>query len=178
MIIWGVAGRRTAQQSAARALRHPDEPWLWRPDWAEGSADPESKSQFLTCFLLGVLFVLVSAPALLDSKRELLERHNYASLIALIFPLAGLFLISHASSTAFARGSLAQSFEWLRCPVSWVGICAGASRPTSRCLQISRWMSRSLAFTRMRGRTAKTGGMTYSGKTRPARPLPSDRSEA
>ncbi len=94
--LWGVSTRRMAQRSKALASQNPDQPWLWREDWARGSADAESRSQFLTYGLMGILFILISSPALLNLKHELAQRHNYAILIALIFPLAGLYLISQA----------------------------------------------------------------------------------
>src|SRR5258708_16118908 len=96
LVIWGVAARRVVQRSAALRSQHPGQPWLWRADWAQGSAEAESKSQFLTYLLMGILFVLVSAPALLNLNRELFERHNRGILAALIFPLAGLYLIGQA----------------------------------------------------------------------------------
>jgi hypothetical protein len=96
LAIRGVAGRRIAQRAQALAAENPDKPWLWREDWARGSAEPDSKSQTLTFGLMGALFLLVSAPVFLNLRRELFERHNYTILVALIFPLAGLFLIGQA----------------------------------------------------------------------------------
>lgn len=96
VVVWGVSTRRTAQRFRILAAQNPDQPWLWREDWARGAVEPESKSEFLTYGLMGVLFLLVSVPALLNLKHELFDRHNYAILVALIFPLAGSFLIGHA----------------------------------------------------------------------------------
>lgn len=96
VLVWGVAGRRATRQIGSLAKQHPDEPWLWRADWAQGVAEPESNSQFLTYGLMGLVFLLVSAPAFLNFKRELIERHNFAILIALVFPLAGMYLIGNA----------------------------------------------------------------------------------
>ena len=43
LVIWGVAGRRTAQQAQALAARNPGKPWLWREDWARGGAEPAAR---------------------------------------------------------------------------------------------------------------------------------------
>lgn len=96
LVVWGVAGRRVAQRAAALRIRNPDQPWLWRTDWVAGAVEVESKSQSLTYVLMGILCVLVSAPALLNFNRELFERHNRGILAALLFPLVGLYLIGHA----------------------------------------------------------------------------------
>jgi len=96
VFFWGISMRRTSRRAAALTLEHPHEPWLWRADWAAKTVEPESTSQFLTYVLMGALFILISTPALLNVKREMLARHNYGILVALIFPLAGLYLIGRA----------------------------------------------------------------------------------
>jgi hypothetical protein len=96
LMLWGIASRRATRTTAALARQHPDQPWLWREDWAASSANPESKSQFLTYILMGLVFVLVSAPALVNIPREIVGKHNYGILAALLFPLAGFGLMGYA----------------------------------------------------------------------------------
>jgi hypothetical protein len=75
-----------------RRERHRDEPWLWREDWAAGYAVSESRSQGMLWALAGVVCLLMSIPIGFQLPGEILRRGNYPALLALVFPLVGVFL--------------------------------------------------------------------------------------
>lgn len=95
VIIWGAAGRKTARRLQTLVAQNPDKPWLWRDDWASGFAEPETSHVVLSYGLMGVVFLLITSPVLVNLKREL-GRHNYLFLLALLFPGAGALLIGQA----------------------------------------------------------------------------------
>ena len=77
-----------------RQARHRDEPWLWREDWAAGYAVPETRSLAMLWALAGVVCLLMSVPIGFQLPDEVLRRGNYAGLLALAFPIVGVFLVA------------------------------------------------------------------------------------
>ncbi len=84
----------TARKKAAQA-KHPEEPWLWRPDWAERRIRSTQGRTALFLWIFALFWNLISwsvAPlALRDAPDE------PAAYIVLIFPLVGLGLLTAAA---------------------------------------------------------------------------------
>lgn len=78
-------------------------PWLLRPDWATGRIKSSTDAQWKIMLFMGFIFsaVGISITAFVVPKE--LQKGNYLALLALIFPLAGIGLL-----TAAIRGWLAQ----------------------------------------------------------------------
>ena len=171
VLIWGLAGRRADQSSTALRSLHPDQPWLWRKDWAQGSAEAESKSQFLTYLLMGILAILVSAPALLNFNRELFERHNRAILVALVFPLAGLLPDRESLGRQGSRAKVsrdvphgAQSWSRGRAPAR-----AHRKRFSAAARRASGSDAQLHSIVRDLGRAGSLGGSPVAGENRRGR---------
>ena len=88
-----VAGRRRARQALALRGVHPDEPWLWRADWADGVARSASKNTVVFSWGFALLWNLISTPLLFFLPGEVLEKGNHAALLGLLFPLVGIGLL-------------------------------------------------------------------------------------
>jgi hypothetical protein len=88
--------RRLADVEAARA-GHPDEPWLWRADWAAGRIEDSNRTTARFAWGFVALWNLVSLPAAYFGVRAALEEGNRAGLVALVFPVAGLALLVWAA---------------------------------------------------------------------------------
>ncbi len=88
-----VAGRRRARQALSLRAAHPDQPWLWRGDWAEGIARSATKNTMVFAWGFALLWNLISTPLLFMLPHEITEKENYAALIGLLFPLVGIGLL-------------------------------------------------------------------------------------
>jgi hypothetical protein len=74
---------------------HPDEPWMWRDDWAQGRVHSQTKFNMISAWGFAALWNLVSAPVLVFVHPAKIQ-HEPKLLIALIFPLAGMGLLIRA----------------------------------------------------------------------------------
>ncbi len=68
-----------------------------RDDWARGFARSDTQSQARTKGLAGVVCLLMSVPIAFQLPEELSRQSNYLALVALVFPIVGLFLASGAA---------------------------------------------------------------------------------
>ena len=97
LVAFGRWVRATARESQTLASQNPDKPWLWRDDWAQGYAKPDWRSTAVTWGAMGVLFSLVSAPGVLAIPKNWHTSHRYETLVVLLFPLAGLYLLTQSA---------------------------------------------------------------------------------
>ena len=83
---------RKQKQAQQRQAAHPQEPWLWREDWAQRRANSQTRSELKRAWIFSVLWCLASAPILfLVPAQKLLQQP--ASLVALGFPMVGAALL-------------------------------------------------------------------------------------
>ncbi|MFQ5609167.1 MAG: DUF3592 domain-containing protein [Woeseiaceae bacterium] len=80
-------------------------PWLVNHRWQTATIRSSSKMSMWTTWGFAAFWNLVSAPAPFLAWRELVEKQNYIVLVALLFPLVGLYLIGWA---------VRQTREWTR----------------------------------------------------------------
>ncbi|MGE5232350.1 MAG: hypothetical protein ACM3NS_11455 [Deltaproteobacteria bacterium] len=96
-----LAGRRRLERRALAAERHPGEPWLWRPDWAQGRIeDAERRGQYLL-WIMAVLWNLVALPTGFAALRGAMEPGNRLALVGLLFPMIGAGLLVAAVRTTW-----------------------------------------------------------------------------
>jgi hypothetical protein len=86
-------GRRTLQQQEQLKARHPDQPWLWRPDWATGQIRDGMRAALWGSWLFSALWNLISLPAAYLAVRQALQTGNRAAYVALLFPTVGVGLL-------------------------------------------------------------------------------------
>jgi hypothetical protein len=90
--------RHAAKKTAAEDRRRrewPDEPWRWRPEWANGRIAASARAGAYAAIALAVLWNLISLPAALIVPGEIADGNNAAA-VALLFPLVGLGLAAWA----------------------------------------------------------------------------------
>ena len=85
---WKVA----AQATRGRA-KHPNEPWLWRPDWAAGRVEDSTHSKMVLLWMFAVCWNAVSLPILFLVLHEVIVKKNFPILLALLFPCIGFGLV-------------------------------------------------------------------------------------
>ena len=86
------AASKTAELDALQQ-QHPDKPWMWRPDWAEGRVRGANRQTMLFTWAFALFWNLISAPLLLVIPKEFIEKDNKLALLGLMFPLIGLGLL-------------------------------------------------------------------------------------
>jgi len=99
-MVAALRGRGRLSEQEALEARNPDQPWLWRADWAAGRIDDSTQGTMTGAWLFAGLWNLVSIPAAVVGVREAVEKDNYAGLFALIFPLIGVGLLTWAIRAA------------------------------------------------------------------------------
>ncbi len=101
-------GRRTLQQQEQLKARHPDQPWLWRPDWAAGQIRDGMRAALWGSWLFSALWNLISFPAAFLAVRQALQTGNRAAYVALLFPAVGVGLLVWAirSTLRFRRDGI------------------------------------------------------------------------
>ena len=91
LVIFGSKALKKQQRAQAE---YPAEPWLWREDWAKGRIKGSTRSGMISAWIFAVLWNLVSAPVLVVLPQQAAKKP--IAYLALIFPLAGVFLLLRA----------------------------------------------------------------------------------
>ena len=86
-------GRRKLQEQEQLKTRHPDQPWLWRPDWATGQIRDGMRAALWGSWLFSALWNLISVPAAVLAVRQAMQLGNRAAYVALVFPAVGVGLL-------------------------------------------------------------------------------------
>ncbi len=96
-----VFGYKRMKQQADLQDATPDKPWLWREDWAAGRANGSDPRANITIWVFTAFWDFISVFIAFSVVPKLLSTGDLRVLIALIFPVAGVFI------TGFAvRGTL------------------------------------------------------------------------
>ena len=94
IILMALKGNKSSQQVDEQKSRHPDQPWLWRKDWASGLIQDSNRSSLSYTWFFAVSWNLISAPlSLMVLPREVLQNRNCPALFGLLFPLVGAGLL-------------------------------------------------------------------------------------
>lgn len=120
-IVSVLRGRRGAEAALAREARHPDEPWLWREDWAARRIADGSALEMGLAWAFAVLWNLVSIPAAVVGVRAAVREGNRAALVALLFPAVGAGLLVWALRITIRRRRYGSSVLELRTLPAAVG---------------------------------------------------------
>lgn len=72
---------------------HPDKPWLWRADWAEGRVRDATMSTMWLLWWAAICVNMITLPLAGLIFCDVLAYHNFRALIGLIFPCAGVALM-------------------------------------------------------------------------------------
>jgi hypothetical protein len=86
-------GRREAQRRDLAAAQYPNEPWLWRQDWASGRIEDAGRKGQYGLWIFAAFWNLISFPSAILALREVYQKGNRLALVALLFPVVGVGLI-------------------------------------------------------------------------------------
>jgi hypothetical protein len=111
--IWG--GRAVAAEGRLREAQ-PEQPWMWKKEWADGRVPSGAKGTVIGRFIFATLWNLISAPALFFVPAEV-AGGNRMALVALIFPIIGVLLAAWAVHALLQWKKFGGSvFEMHACP--------------------------------------------------------------
>ena len=110
VIIASMKGYEFEKHQEERRSRNPDEPWLWRDDWAAGLIKGSNQSVILIWLAALVLNLIVTPYSLSVVGIVVLERGDVAALIILMFPLAGAVFLVWAIRATLHRNKFGTSF--------------------------------------------------------------------
>ena len=103
LMLGTVWSRKKTRQLDELKSRTPDQPWLWRPDWAAGKIKSSSGVQTKIMAIFALAFCGIGGCSAFFVLPKELHNGNYLALLVLLFPAAGIgFLI------AVIRGILAR----------------------------------------------------------------------
>jgi hypothetical protein len=93
-------GRHRVAAMDERQAAHPDEPWLWRPEWAAGRIESSTRQRMITSAAFAALWNLIALPGTVAGGAKYLEAREPQVLLVLIFPVVGVGLIAWALRAA------------------------------------------------------------------------------
>jgi hypothetical protein len=85
-------GKRGALRQQLQA-EHPNEPWLWREDWAQGRIRSKTRTSMVREWVFTIFWNLAILPTIWLAVPRALSQRSFAALIVLVFPAAGLYLL-------------------------------------------------------------------------------------
>jgi hypothetical protein len=91
-----LVGKKKLEAQEALKAAHADAPWLWRADWAARRADDATRQTVWFAWVFATFWNLIAIPSGFLGVREALQKGNHAALIALLFPLIGIGLLTWA----------------------------------------------------------------------------------
>jgi hypothetical protein len=88
----GIWGNRRARAEAELRARHPGEPWMWEPGWAEKRIPDASRASAIGFSMFAIFWNAIAFPIAFFAWPEM-QSGNRGALVALLFPLVGIGLL-------------------------------------------------------------------------------------
>ncbi|MBX3427600.1 MAG: DUF3592 domain-containing protein [Pirellulales bacterium] len=82
-------GSRKAKERAAQQQLHPEQPWLWRADWAAGRIKSQARTAAIGVTGIALFWNLISWPGFLGATVNRKDHEWWLPLIVGLFPLIG-----------------------------------------------------------------------------------------
>ena len=123
-------GSARKRKGDALVQAHPNEPWLWKKNWASGKIVFSDKLAVITVLVFALLWNLMSSSLFFTPMlKEIFVKGNRVALVGLIFPAVGLLLICCVILLAFRWRKYGRStFEMASVPGVIGGQLAGVIR--------------------------------------------------
>ncbi len=85
--------KRVAADEGKLKQAHPEQPWMWKPEWAAGRIRSSSRTTAIFAWVFCLFWNAISIPAAVLALPKALEQGEYGALFVLIFPLVGVGLL-------------------------------------------------------------------------------------
>jgi hypothetical protein len=83
---------RSSRRTDARKAANPDQPWLWREDWANRAIRDSSRGTMIGIWIFAVVWSAISFPLAVMVTPQV-SRNNVAPVLVLLFPAIGVILL-------------------------------------------------------------------------------------
>ena len=91
-----LAGNKWYSRQLYLQGEHPNEPWLWREDWAAGRVKSRTETSMVMSWAFTIFWNLISWTVAIFAIPQALKQKPAAALFALLFPLVGIFLLVYS----------------------------------------------------------------------------------
>jgi hypothetical protein len=95
LILGALWGHKRVEQNEVLRERHPDQPWMWKPEWAARRISDQSRGAAVLLWAFALLWNAIASPALVFIPHEIERGHKIAAL-GFLFPLVGVVLLANA----------------------------------------------------------------------------------
>ena len=92
-IIVVLRGRARVSEIDALRAAHPDQRWMWRPEWVNGRIESSTRLKMRQAAAFAALWNLISLPGAVLAMREFVSTRELPLLLALMFPVIGVGLL-------------------------------------------------------------------------------------
>jgi hypothetical protein len=126
VLTMAIVGGRTIRQKSELKADHPDQPWMWKIDWATRNIPDHVVAGAVGAWIIALLVTGITIPAAIGGLHQYLHKHNNAGLVGLIFPLIGIgliFVAARASLRVLKYGKSNLRLKTLPAPIG--GVLAG-----------------------------------------------------
>ena len=97
-----IIGTKRYSQQQRLQVENPGKPWLWRPDWAQGRINSKTHADMIASWVFAIFWNMISAPIAWFVLPAALKQKGPAGYFVLIFPAAGVLLLTRAIRTTMA----------------------------------------------------------------------------
>ena len=95
-IVVVLRGRVRVSEIDRLKAENPDQRWMWRPEWVNGRIESSTRLRMRQAAAFAALWNLISLPGAVFAMREFVSTRESPLLLALIFPVVGVGLLSWA----------------------------------------------------------------------------------
>ncbi|HEX2250202.1 MAG TPA: hypothetical protein VHH32_07615 [Gemmatimonadales bacterium] len=86
-------GLKKHRELTALKEKHPEHPWLWRPDWAAGRIADNTRYTGWVAWIFAIMWNLISVPIAFAAMQEAIRESKPMLYLALLFPAIGAGLL-------------------------------------------------------------------------------------
>ncbi|MEO8033231.1 MAG: hypothetical protein ABI837_02285 [Acidobacteriota bacterium] len=95
LVLAAVYGLGVKRKSDALRAAHPDQPWMWREDWARGAIRDTSRGTTIGLWVFTLICNAIAFPITWLARPQV-SGENLLSVIIYLFPLAGIIMLLSA----------------------------------------------------------------------------------
>ena len=126
-------GAKKTKQLAEQKALHPDQPWLWREDWAAGRVKWSGGQSAAISWVFAVFWNVISIIITVVIVPQEWHKGHHVVLLVLLFPLIGLAMLGTAVRTTLAWRRFGQCvFEMAAVPAALGGTLEGMIQTSTR----------------------------------------------
>ena len=100
---------------------HPNEPWLWRADWATGRVKSRTETNMIAAWVFAVIWNLISWPIAILAVPAAVQQKSPGAYFVLLFPAIGVFVLIYAIRQTIAFFEFGKTYFEMASVPGWSG---------------------------------------------------------